>query len=213
MTYRFLWAFQEALARHNLSKRPTRSNSIDEALYKKKQEDKVKNLESELEKCKQENISLQAETEKLRDQLLYTKTALEQGVQERVSMDEENKFFRQRLHSLEMGIQDDFHQSSDRTVYVGGDMLEPTHLCSLCCSSREKNVGESSIEGEAVDQVSPTRYSLTYPEVPEKFEIPPANVHKRRLFEDTEENYKVRTLIPKWPKEGNWIQHYNLEGH
>lgn len=172
---------QESLAiQENLSI----SNSIGDATYMKELEARVKDLEDQLKNSKQENIDLRTENVNLHDQVLQTQTALEQGVQERVSMDEENKFFRERLRSLEMGIQDDCHQQSDG-AFDGEDDLareSPTvilhsNMCAVCQSTNDKNTEGYSTQVEA----------LGSKDLAGKFESLVSKVNTRRLFDSIEE--------------------------
>lgn len=160
------------------------SNSIGDATYMKELEAQVKELENQLKNCKQENIDLRTENVKLHDQVLQTQTALEQGVQERVSMDEENKFFRERLRSLEMGIQDDCHQQSDGAFDCEDDLAHesPTvildsNMCAVCQTTSDKNTEGYSTQVEA----------LGSKDLAVNFETLVSKVNKRRLFDSIDD--------------------------
>lgn len=115
---------------------------------------KVKDMEVELRNCHQENSRLKEKTMNLHDQLLHARAALKRRVQERISMDEENEFFKQRLCSLELRIQEDRNQLFNGAPYFedefSHDEREDNEMkemsCATCRSSTNKSIRRSPMQ-------------------------------------------------------------------
>lgn len=152
----------------------------------------VKDLEVELENCNQENNRLKAETVNLHDQILHTRAALEQRVQERISMDEENEFFKQRLRSLEMRINDDRYPQFSGASCFGDDFAHDAHdeasersgICAKCQSTTDRNSRRSSMPCGLLSSSCTFRRVFNENQDRQESEISMPKVYKRRLFDD-----------------------------
>lgn len=160
----------------------------------------VKDLEVELENRNQENNRLKAETVNLHDQILHTRAALEQGVQERVSMDEENEYFKQRLRSLEIRINDPQVSGAscfgDDFAHDELEVSEISGICAKCRTTTDMNSRRSSMQCGVLNSSHTFRRVFNENHDRQLSEISTPKVYKRRLFDDkdnsTSELHKVK---------------------